>query len=110
MDLLTSHLGRLRIIGFLEGVSFILLVGVAMPLKYIGGYQNATWEIGMIHGVLFIAYIIAVIPVKFTLNWNFKTTFLVLLASLIPFGTFIAEYKFFRNYKLQPEKIKREIN
>ena len=106
MDLLNTHLGRLRIIGFLEGLSFILLVGVAMPLKYIGGYQHATWDIGMIHGVLFISYIIAVVPVKFALNWNLKTTFLVLLASLLPFGTFLAEYKIFRNYKVQPKKIK----
>ena len=106
MELLYSHLGRLRIIGFLEGLSFILLVGVAMPLKYIGGYQHATWDIGMIHGVLFISYIIAVIPVKFELNWNLKTTFYVLLASLLPFGTFVAEYKIFRNYKLQPKRVK----
>jgi len=107
MELLNSHLGRLRIIGFLEGISFILLVGVAMPLKYIGGYQHATWDIGMIHGVLFITYIIAVIPVKFDLNWNLKTTFLVLLASLLPFGTFVAEYKIFRKYKIQTRIIKK---
>lgn len=105
MELLYSHLGRLRIIGFLEGISFILLVGVAMPLKYIGGYQNATWDIGMIHGILFITYIVAVIPVKFSLNWNLKTTFLVLLASLLPFGTFVAEYKIFRHYTVHPKKI-----
>lgn len=106
MELLYSHLGRLRIIGFLEGISFILLVGVAMPLKYIGGYQHATWDIGMVHGVLFISYIIAVIPVKFELNWNLKTTFLVLLASLLPLGTFVAEYKIFRACKLQPKRVK----
>lgn len=110
MRLIYNHLGRLRIIGFLEGISFILLVGVAMPLKYIGGYEHATWEIGMIHGVLFIAYVVAVIPVKFTLKWNFKTTFMVLLASLIPLGTFVAEYKVFRSYALQPEKIKSSEN
>lgn len=108
MDLLYSHLGRLRIIGFLEGISFILLVGIAMPLKYIGGFQHATWDIGMVHGVLFISYVIAVIPVKFALNWNFKTTFLVLLASLLPFGTFVAEYRLFRKYALQPDQVKKD--
>lgn len=105
MELLYSHLGRLRIIGFLEGISFILLVFVAMPLKYIGGYTHATWDIGMIHGVLFISYIVAVIPAKIQLNWNLITIFLVLLASLLPFGTFVAEYKIFRNYKLKSEKV-----
>lgn len=106
MELLSSHLGRLRIIGFLEGMSFIILLGIAMPLKYIGGYQHATWDVGMAHGVLFIAYIIAVIPVKFELKWTYTTTFWVLLASLFPFGTFVAEYRLFRKYKLQPEEVK----
>ena len=105
MQLLYSHLGRLRIIGFLEGISFILLVGVAMPLKYIGGYTHATWDIGMIHGVLFISYVIAAILTKFELKWNLLTTFWVLLASLLPFGTFVAEFKLFRKYKVQPEEI-----
>lgn len=106
MELLYSHLGRLRIIGFLEGVSFIVLVGIGMPLKYFGGFENATWEIGMIHGALFISYVIAVIPVKFVLNWNLKTITLVLMASILPFGTFVAEYKLFRKFKIQPEHIK----
>ena len=106
MELIYTHFGRLRIIGFLEGISFILLVGVAMPLKYIGGYTNATWDIGMIHGVLFISYVIAVIPVKFQLNWNLKTTFLALMASLLPFGTFVAEFKIFRKYQIRTEEVK----
>jgi integral membrane protein len=106
MELLNSNLGRLRIIGFLEGLSFILLVGVAMPLKYIGGYQHATWDIGMIHGVLFIGYLIVVIPAKIELKWSLLTTFWVMLASLLPFGTFVAEYKVFRKYKAQPKKVR----
>lgn len=88
-------MGRLRIIGFLEGVSFILLMGIGMPLKYFGGYEHATQDLGMMHGVLFITYVIAVIPVKFHLKWNIKTTLLVLVASLLPLGTFVAEAKIF---------------
>jgi integral membrane protein len=106
MELLSSHLGRLRIVGFLEGMSFILLVGVAMPLKYLGGYTHATWDIGMIHGVLFIAYNIMVIPVKIELKWSLMTTFWVMLASLLPFGTFVAEYKLFRKIKPEPKKVR----
>lgn len=106
MELLFSHLGRLRIIGFLEGVSFLLLMGVGMPLKYIGGYPHATQDIGMAHGVLFILYVIAVFPVRRELKWSTLTTFWVLLASLLPFGTFVADYKVFRKYKLQTDKIK----
>lgn len=98
MELLKTDIGRLRIIGFLEGVSFILLVGVGMPLKYYGGYIHATQDLGMAHGVLFILYIIAVFPAMKTYKWSWAITFFVLLASVFPLGTFIAEYKFFNKY------------
>ena len=101
MELLKTNIGRLRIIGFLEGVSFLLLMGIGMPLKYYGGYPHATQDIGMAHGLLFIAYVISVFPVRKELKWSNTTTLLVLLASVIPFGTFIAEYKLFRKEKLE---------
>ena len=103
MELLQTHIGRFRIIGILEGISFLLLLGVGMPLKYYWGYPHATQDIGMAHGVLFIAYVISVFPVRKELKWSNATTFLVLLASIIPFGTFIAEYKLFRKNKVQTE-------
>ena len=96
MNLLTSNIGRLRLIGFLEGVSFLLLMGIAMPLKYIWEMPEATIAIGYAHGFLFIAYCILVIPAKIDLKWNLKITFLVVVASLLPFGTFIADYKLFK--------------
>ena len=98
MDLIKSSLGRLRIIAFLQGVSFLLLMFVAMPLKYVWGLTHATMDIGMAHGLLFILYILLVIPVQFELKWNKKTTFLVLLASVLPFGTFVADAKIFRKH------------
>ena len=105
MELLNTHIGRLRIIGFLEGLSFILLMGIGMPLKYYWGYEHATQDLGMVHGVLFIGYIISVFPVRKDLKWSNSTTLLVLLASIIPFGTFVADYKLFRTYNIQPEEI-----
>ena len=96
MNLLTSNIGRLRLIGFLEGISFIVLMGVAMPVKYIWKIPEATIAIGYAHGFLFVAYCILVIPAKLEFNWNLKTTFLVLIASLLPFGTFVADYKLFK--------------
>ena len=105
MELLKTNIGRFRIIGFLEGVSFLLLMFVAMPLKYYGGYPHATQDIGMAHGVLFIAYVISVFPVRKELKWSNRTTFLVLLASVLPFGTFIVEYKLFRKNKVQTEPV-----
>ena len=71
-------------------------MGVAMPLKYIWKIPEATIAIGYAHGFLFVAYCILVIPAKLEFNWNLKTTFLVLIASLLPFGTFVADYKLFK--------------
>lgn len=107
MHLLNSHLGRLRIIGFLEGISFLLLMGIGMPLKYFADYEHATQDLGMAHGVLFIGYIITVIPVYFEQKWSIKTTFLVFLASLLPFGTFIADHKIFKLAMMQAVKVKQ---
>jgi integral membrane protein len=67
-----------------------------MPLKYIWEIPEATIAIGYIHGVLFISYCLLVIPAKLDLQWNLKVTFLVLIASLLPFGTFVAEFKLFK--------------
>ena len=99
MSLIKSNIGRLRIIGFLEGVSYLLLMGVAMPLKYIWDMPEANISVGYAHGILFVLYCALVLPAKLEFNWNFKTTFLVLFASLLPFGTFVADYKIFKKLK-----------
>ena len=106
MQLLNTHLGRLRIIGFLEGISFLLLMGIGVPLKYIGGYEHATQELGMAHGVLFIGYIIFLIPVFFQKKWSIKIGFLAFIASLLPFGTFVADHKIFKPAMMQAVKLK----
>jgi integral membrane protein len=98
MELVKSHLGRLRIIAFLEGISFLLLMFIAMPLKYYWGLTHATMDIGMAHGILFILYIFMVIPVQSELKWSPSTTLWALVASVLPFGTFIADVKIFRKY------------
>jgi integral membrane protein len=98
MELVKSHLGRLRIVAFLEGISFLLLMFIAMPLKYIWGLTHATMDIGMAHGILFILYIFMVVPVQSELKWSTATTLWALIASVLPFGTFIADVKIFRKY------------
>lgn len=100
MNLLQSNLGRLQIVAFLEGLSFLLLLGVAMPLKYYYGYEHATQSIGMAHGLLFIAYVVMIIPAKQDLSWSWSRTFIVFLASVVPLGTFVAEYKIFRKVRV----------
>jgi integral membrane protein len=96
MNLLKTEIGRLRIIAFIEGMSFLLILFITMPLKYLMDMPEPNKVVGMLHGVLFILYIIAVIQGKFSVNWNGKTTFWALLASVIPFGTFWADAKYFK--------------
>ena len=93
MELLTSNLGRLRITGFLEGISFLVLLCIAMPLKYIWGMEGATMIVGMAHGILFVLYIVLVLPVKLDYDLNSKTVFLILLSSIVPLGTFVVDHK-----------------
>ena len=95
-DLFKTQIGRLRILAYSEGVSFLLLLMITMPMKYIMGLRGPNMFIGLIHGLLFIAYVIAVIQIKFDQNWTYKKTFLALLAAVIPFGTFWADFKLFR--------------
>ena len=94
-----TPLGRLRLIGFLEGLSFLLLLFVAMPVKYFAGIKEATMVPGMLHGVLFLLYILAVFQVREDMEWNWKTTFIALVASILPFGTFYADNKIFKPAK-----------
>lgn len=89
-------LSLLRVIGFLEGISYLVLLGVAMPLKYAYSLPKPTYYIGMAHGVLFVAYLILCLIVALKYKWNFKTLFLAGIASLFPFATFVADKKIFR--------------
>ena len=92
-----SALGRLRVIGFLEGVSFILLLGIAMPLKYFAGAPGAVSVVGMAHGVLFIAYLLAVVQAAIEYGWKLKLVALLVLASVLPYGPFIADARLLRH-------------
>ena len=85
-----------RWIANLEGVSFLLLLLVAMPLKYIWDKPWLTQQIGMAHGVLFVAYVVAVFFVRGSLRWNFLTTLVVLALSFVPLGTFYVTERMMR--------------
>ena len=89
-----------KIIATLEGISLLLLFFVAMPLKYLYNTPEYVRPIGSAHGGLFIAYIILAFLLKEQQNWPVKKFLLVCVASVIPFGTFYIEYKYFR----EPQK------
>ena len=85
-----------RISSYLEGISYLLLLGVGVPLKYLANDDSWVKALGMPHGILFIAYIFLAIVIKQKLNWDNKTMFIVLLAAIIPFGTFYVDRKYLK--------------
>jgi integral membrane protein len=85
-----------RIIALLEGVSYILLLFVAVPLKYWGGDEQWVKLLGMPHGLLFVSYVIFAFLIKENENWGIKDLGIVLLASILPFGTFYVEWKYLK--------------
>jgi integral membrane protein len=101
MPFLKNSLRNLRLLAFIEGVSFLLILFITMPLKYFLQMPLPNKIVGMAHGVLFIAYILFVLIVKFEKNWGLKKTFLALLASIVPFGTFWADAKLFRDEAIE---------
>ena len=83
-----------RIISFLEGVSYLLLLFVAVPIKYFQGDVSYVKMLGMPHGVLFMLYLVLAVVLKKEMRWNMKTLGIVSLASIIPFGTFYVDKKY----------------
>jgi integral membrane protein len=93
--LFKSKVGRLRIMGFLEGMSLLVLVFVGMPLKYFYDIPDFVKVLGPIHGALFLVFVFYAVSVSMEQKWKFKTTFIVLLSSFIPFGNFYIDKHIF---------------
>jgi integral membrane protein len=91
---LNSKIGRLRLIGFLEGISLLFLLFIAVPAKYVYGNPALVRSIGMVHGLLFLLFVFNTLSVGVEQRWVFKTiTLKVLVACIIPFGTFYIDWK-----------------
>ncbi|HET7818701.1 MAG TPA: DUF3817 domain-containing protein [Bacteroidia bacterium] len=84
-------LNRFLKVGFAEGLSFIILLAIAMPLKYFAGMPIAVRIIGMLHGLLFIAFCITLLHAAVFYRWKVITVIVAILLSFIPFGTFYLE-------------------
>ena len=91
--MLSTTVGRLRLVGLLEGLSFLVLLGIAMPLKYLANMPQAVRVAGLAHGVLFIAFVMLVLEAIGSLRWTLKEVLWALLASLLPFGTLVLDRK-----------------
>ena len=86
-----TPIGRLRLVGRLEGISFLVLLGIAMPLKYVWGQPLPVRVVGLIHGVLFIWFCGVLLNAKDAAGWDLKKAGRILMAALLPFGPFVID-------------------
>ena len=82
-----------RYIAWAEGLSFLLLLGIAMPLKYLAGMPLAVRVVGSIHGGLFVLYVLAAARAAHHDKWSFRQLLVALVASILPFGPFLIDHK-----------------
>ncbi|MBK1828881.1 DUF3817 domain-containing protein [Haloferula rosea] len=87
----SDPVGRVRIVGKIEGISFLLLLGIAMPLKYGMGIDMAVKIVGWAHGALFILLGLLVLLALLEKVLPFKHAVLMMVASLLPFGPFVID-------------------
>jgi len=88
-----NSIKNFRLAGKIEGYSFIALLFIAMPLKYLADLPLAVKIVGMTHGILFIIFCILLVKAWEDAEWSAKESALFFLASLIPFGTFFTDKK-----------------
>ncbi|MHA6247244.1 DUF3817 domain-containing protein [Pontibacter sp. CAU 1760] len=88
-----TPISRLRTVGIYEGISYLLLLGVGMPLKYMLGIPEVVKYVGWAHGVLFILYMVALLQVVLVHRWSLLKAAAGVIASLLPFGPFILDKK-----------------
>jgi len=91
--MINKNVRKFRFVNSAEGYSYLALLFIAMPLKYMLGIAVAVKIVGMIHGLLFIAFLILLMLAADEAKWSFKESVIFLIASLIPFGTFYTKNK-----------------
>ena len=89
--MLETPIGRLRAIGLVEGASYLVLLGVAMPLKYLAGMPLVVKYVGWAHGVFFILFCAALAHAMSAARWPLSRGVGLFIASLLPFGTILAD-------------------
>lgn len=89
--MLKDSLKRFRLISFIEGMSYLILLFIAMPIKYLADNPYFVKIVGMGHGVLFIIFIILLADVSKRLSWNNTFSLKMFIYSLLPFGMFLIE-------------------
>lgn len=95
-----TPLGRFRLIAIVEGISYLVLLFIAMPLKYFGGIPDAVKYTGWAHGVLFMLFMLALLNVMINNKWSFLKSAVAFISSLIPFGTFVLDRSLIKEEKI----------
>ena len=93
-----KDLKRFTSVAFVEGISYLLLLLVAMPLKYFANIPEAVKYVGLAHGVLFVLFCFYLLKVWIGLRWSFTKALMAFIASLVPFGTFNLEARLKKEY------------
>jgi integral membrane protein len=91
--MMNSKLGRFRAIALIEAISYLILLFIAMPLKYMADMPAMVKYTGWLHGLLFVIYGILLLQVWISYKWSFWKTTLVFISSLIPFAPFFVDRK-----------------
>ncbi len=91
LNLKTSLIDRLRLSSILDGISYLVLLGIAMPLKYMADMPMAVRVVGSIHGFLFVALCLFLLIALTTRRLSFGWCVVVFLCSLIPFAPFLLD-------------------
>ncbi len=95
--MIQSKVGRLRLVGIVEGISLLILLFIALPFKYGFGIPEVSKVMGTVHGALFLLFVFNTLSVGVEYQWKFReTTWKVLLACIVPFGTFYIDRKILR--------------
>lgn len=88
-----NTVSRFRLIAFVEGVSYLILLFIAMPMKYMYGIAGATKIVGMTHGILFLLFLYLLMEIRIKHNWSNLWVVIAFISSLVPFGTFFIDKK-----------------
>jgi integral membrane protein len=99
----------LRIISLIEGISFLVLLGIAMPLKYLANAPMAVKIVGWAHGVLFIAFGFALLRAMLVAKWSIPRAAMVFIAALLPFGPFVIDRRI-REYQEEFEQSRVKVS
>lgn len=87
----SSEVRQFRVVSLLEGLSYVALMGVAMPLKYAAGVPHVSRAVGMVHGLLFVVFLVALARVVWEEDWNAKAIIIAIVAAILPLGAFWLE-------------------